>query len=197
MKHGPARSNLQSITKTDLAQHLNVDQTSVANIATVVGLQTVAGRYPWRRIWRMVHKTEGVFLKEHHAALAACGSPILDEIESLEEKLKEPLWKFPQMARALGHKPDTFAKALREGRKTLPITQLNFGPRMRFYRPLEVLLWRDEGILLDLPESVQFVAAETQTAIDTGTVSRSAAPQNNAEKSLFGSFASEKMSSAG
>ncbi|AML53037.1 hypothetical protein [Falsihalocynthiibacter arcticus] len=91
MSHSPERSNQQSITKAELARHLNVDATSVGRIAASIGLEAIAGRYPWRKIWRREHKTEGVWLKSHHATLIASGSTVLAEVEILEEALKTPL----------------------------------------------------------------------------------------------------------
>lgn len=196
MKPEPELSGAQSITKADLARHLNVDPTSVDRIAASVGLKSIAGRYPWRRIWRTIHKTEGALLKNHHTTLTACGSPILDDIKNFEEELKTPLWDFPQMARFLGRKPETLARAIREGRVKLRFTELNFGRRTRRYRPLEVLMWRDERLLLDLPEYVQTTAASVTQNSDNGKADLpSVIPQNPQEKALFGAYASNKRRS--
>ena len=197
MNHDPSLSRPQSISKTALAEHLNVDVTSVGKIAAQIGLEPIAAKYPWRRIWRTVHNTEGAWLKNHHATLAACGSPILKDAKSLEEALKEPLLNFAQMAHLLGEKPDTLAKALREGRTELHFTQLDFGLRTRRYRRLEVLLWRDESIFLDLPECAQMTSGGTRFQAAENAVFLPDSHQNPQEKALFGGYASNKRPSPG
>lgn len=157
----------RSLNKAELGVHLSVRcSKTLKKILKTINLDTVAGSYPWRRIWRAVHQTEGSWLAGHLAQLNSRhpDSPILGVIEDLEAELTVPLWTFDQMARALGKVPDTLSKALRQGRATLPIATLQLGPRLRCYRPLEVCLWRDEGILLALPKPVKLVARTPQAA---------------------------------
>ena len=57
------------------------------------------------------------------------------------------------MAALLGTHPDTLRKQIKRGRE-LPFPVLDLGLRMQLYRPLDVVLWRDEELLLDLPDAV-------------------------------------------
>jgi hypothetical protein len=164
----------RSLNKAELGVHLSVScSKTLKKVLEKNQLDAVAGSYPWRRIWRAVHKTEGSWLAGHLAQLKAQHpeSPILGAIKDIEAELTVPLWTFGQLARALGQVPDTFSKALRQGRATLPIATLELGPRLRCYRPLEVCLWRDEGILLALPKPVLLVARTPEAAEDAGKTS--------------------------
>lgn len=162
----------RSLNKAELGVHLSVAcSKTLKKVLKTVNLDAVIGSYPWRRIWRAVHRTEGSWLAGHLAQLKAQhqDSPILTAIDDLEVELTEPLWRFDQMARAIGKVPNTFSRALKEGRATLPIATLQLGPRLRCYPPLEVRLWRDEGILLDLPQPVQLVARNPDAAVEDTT----------------------------
>ena len=203
-----------SLNKAELGAHLSVSCSKKLNeIVTRLGLEPVAGRYPWRRIFRRVHGTEGHLLaghletlRERHGTPAfddiedpgaraaarteAQGSPFIDAIGDLEAELKEPLWTFERMAAALGKRADTLAKALREGRTELPFPTILLGPRLRRYRPLEVRLWCDDGIALDLPPAMQIVAAAAPATAD-------APPEEVAQKAVFGGFARGERKNTG
>ena len=111
----------------------------------------------------------------------------------LETALKEPLWSFEQMAAALGKRPDTLAKALRQSRMVLPFPTLQLGPRLRLYRPLEVRLWCEEGIRLALPPAMQITASAPPTA---AAAESSALPAETAQKAVFGRFARPRRNAA-
>ncbi|WP_421904994.1 hypothetical protein [Mameliella sp.] len=142
------------LTCEQLAWHLQVDPKHAPRIARAFGLEKQDGLYPWVRIWRAIHKTEGIQLARHLADLKARypGSMILGGIEDLEAELRKPLLDFAAMAEQRGRKPDTLSKALRQGRATLPFSMIDMGPRTRHFRALEVRLWVVEEIALDLPE---------------------------------------------
>lgn len=67
------------------------------------------------------------------ARAPAHASPIIDAIADLEAELKAPLWSFQEMAHAIGERPNTFSKALAEGREALAFPALLLGPRLRRY----------------------------------------------------------------
>ena len=178
MQPEPEWADAPSVNKKQLAEHLSVRcYTTLDEILAQTGLRPAFGGFPWRRIFRAVHRTEGALLADHLATLKARhgtptfddienadereaarakapGSPIIGGLEDLEAALKEPLWPFARMAREIGKKPDTLSKALRQGREILPFPTLRLGTRLRLYRPLEVRLWCDEGLLLELPPAL-------------------------------------------
>lgn len=175
-----------------LAHHLCVDRNQAPRIAGAHGLAAEGSRFPWRRVWRQVHRVEGSHLAPHLSDMKARhpASVILAGIEDLEAALRAPLIDFATMAERMGKRPDTLAKALRQGRETLPFPTLQLGPRLRHYRPLEVRLWTTEEIRLDLPVAIAFPAPSEATP-DTQTPEpvRAPCPAANARKALFGGFA--------
>ena len=88
------------------------------------------------------------------------------------------------MAFQLRQKPDTLAKAIRQGRYVLPFPTLDLGPRLRRYRPLEVTLWAYDRVSLDLPKPAnapkQTISIKLASTGDETTLSK---------PSLFGRFA--------
>ncbi|MCP1168906.1 hypothetical protein [Limimaricola litoreus] len=173
-----------SWTQEKLCEHLNVERSAITKIVKRTGLESIGGKYPWRRVLRAVHRTEGYLLAEHLDALKARhASPALHAITDLEEDLKQPLWDFARMATAMGYRPNTLSRKIREGRITLPFPVIQLGPRLRHYRPLDVRLWRDDQLLLDLPKpidptpTIPAQSAETQAPDDPGEA---------LEKALFG-----------
>ena len=202
-----------SMTATELGAHLGVSCSKTrARIAARTGLEPVAGRYPWRRVLRCIHGTEGHLLASRLAELKVAhgtpgyapgaekdaargaGSPLIDALDDLEEALKAPLWSFERMSRILGKRPDTLAKALRQGRLALPFPTLQLGPRLRLYRPLEVRLWCEDGIRLALPPAMTVPAPQSPAA----TAARPAeAPAETARKVVFGGFGRARQPRAG
>ena len=98
------------------------------------------------------------------------------------------------------HTPGHAAQADRAWRQDLALPRDR--PRLRLYRPLEVRLWRDEEILLDLPEALQRAdpipskpkdkaKARTQTKLTA-----KAAPADP-KQALFGGFARPSRTGAG
>lgn len=215
---------LESLNKTELGKHLSVPcARSINRIIDRIGLEPVAGGYPWRRIFRAAHRTEDHLLPGHLAHLKARfgtpafedieddaeraaararaqGSPIIDAITDLRAELKAPLWSFAEMACALGKRPNTLSRAMAEGRHALAIPTLRLGPRLRLYRPLEVRLWRDENILLDLPPPMSIDPRTMQAAPPAtarGAGRRGApTPADQAAKAVFGAFADANGRSA-
>lgn len=180
-----------AINREGLARHLAVERSTLPRILDSLGLEPIAGRFPWRRVFRSVHGVEGArfhghldWLRRQHA------SPILDMITDLEAELRNPLLSFAEMARTLGVRPGTLSRAPREGRQTLPITMIRLGPRLRRFRPLEVLLWRDEGILLRLPQRVDVSGLPIDAPVATDP--RVARDADLTGKALFGPFEREE-----
>ncbi|MGP6090006.1 hypothetical protein [Antarctobacter jejuensis] len=177
----PSQPQPKAPNLKDLSAHLAGAEVT-ARKALAAGLTPMAGRYSWRQVWRRIHGIDSAQLPHHLLELQARhpASPILNEINNLEEALKEPLWKFPAMARALGQTPDTLSKALRQGRATLPFPVISFG-QMRLYRPLDVRLWGQEGLLLDLPRY-----AEAPSPAPASRASKAQpGPATAGEKALF------------
>ncbi len=201
------------INHTELAGHLAVERSSLPQIVGQFGLTQASGRNPWPRIWRTIHRIEGTLLAGHLAHLRRLhASPILDGIDDLAIALTAPLMTFSEMAQVLGSKPDTLSRALREKRIELPIPVIQLGPRLRRYRPLEVFLWRDENMLLDLPTPVSphpmttlqgspgdplRQPSATFAAQPSGTTPRSETTPTSPQKALFGTFARNSRPSGG
>ncbi|WP_045319949.1 hypothetical protein [Limimaricola cinnabarinus] len=148
------------LTRRVLARHLAVDDKTISEVLKRVPLRRELGTYPWRRIWQTIHKTEGRLLPDHLDALQKQhpSSPILSGITDLAFALRMPLIDFAEMAQALDKKPDSLSKAMKRG-ATLPFPTLELGVRLRRYRPLEVRLWVEEEIKLDLPSAFEISTA--------------------------------------
>jgi hypothetical protein len=202
----------ERLSKAATAFHLDIDRGTLPDVAAKLGLEAEGGRYPWRRIFRVIHKVEPTKIAGWLAQAKADGLPGLGDIEDLERALKEPLIDFDVMARALGWKPDTLSNAMCEGRFVLPFPTFELGPRLRRYRPLDVRLWRDAEVRLDLPEPYQPPAsAPTATTCTAealprrcGRTCRGNATTGTAEAALgeavfgvFGAVAPEKRNAAG
>ncbi len=186
-----------------LAHHLNVDEDKARQIVKKSKLEREGSTYPWRQIWRAIHGTEGGQLAKHLAELKE-GHPdsvILDGITDLEAELRSPLIDFATMSHRRGKQPDTLAKALRQGREKLPYPMLDFGPRSRLFRRLEVRLWEQEGIRLNLP---QLLIPATPNPEATGDVEAQVpqgqpdiTPAEAKKKAIFGGFEEDNRRSAG
>ena len=176
-----------ALTQAELCRHLSVERSSIKQIARRKQLVNVAGLYPWHQVWRAVHGIEGTLLFAHlcELRLRHKNSSILAGIEDLETALKTPLIDFAAMAGLLGVKPNTLSRRIADGRETLPFPTVNLGPRKRMFRPLEVLLWREEGMLLDLPKARDTDASpKDQNAKKEGG--------SGLEKAIFGAFSQKK-----
>ncbi|MFG6562197.1 hypothetical protein [Sulfitobacter sp. 1A15299] len=143
------------LTATGLGFHLGVDRNTATQIAKAQGLAPEGSTYPWRRIWWQIHDVECGLLASHLDNLQARhpNSKILGGIEDLEVALRAPLVKYPGMAALLKEHPDTLRKQIDRGDRIIPFPVLDFGPRLQLYRPLDVMLWRDEERLLTLPKA--------------------------------------------
>lgn len=171
-------------TQQQLCEHLGVERSAIMQIVERTGLEAIGGKYPWRRVLRAVHRTEGYLLAEHLDDLKARhASPALQATTDLEEALKEPLWEFAQMATAMGYRANTLSRKIREGRITLPFPMIQLGPRLRRYRPLDVRLWRDDELLLDLPQPIDPAPTIPAHPADAQTPGD---PSAALEKALFG-----------
>lgn len=181
----------QFVSRSDLARHLTVHPDSLPAILAEHNLSAICRRYPWSRIWRVIHGIDERSLSNHLEVLQRNhDSPILGSISDLAAALQLPLMRFDMMARAMGVKPGTLSRAIREGRVVLPFPTLQLGPRIRRYRPLEVVLWRDEELLLSLP-------SVTSAPKKTGATVLSSMPLPNdrgrdAQKAIFGGFAGKE-----
>lgn len=199
----------EPLTIEQLAYHLSVDRKYAPQIARSFGLKPEGHTYPWRRIWRHIHGIEGTRLLGHLAKLKAQypGSVLLDEIDDLGAALRTPLISFAAMAARLGRKPDTLSKALRDGRETLPFPMIRLGLRTRNFRDLEVRLWVEEEIRLELPAppvwldwtAVPSDPAEQALSPAQGIpapANMGQSPLDQVKKAIFGGFAEQSRSSA-
>jgi len=193
----------QPLSLRALAHHLHVDADKAREIVTKSNLELEGSTYPWRRIWRAIHGIEGSQLGNHLTALKEShpDSLTLGKITDLEAELRAPLISFAVMADRRGKQPDTLAKALRQGRETLPYPVLDFGPRTRLFRSLEVRLWEEEGITLDLPQPLILPKPAPEPTADVETQDPQEQPDiSTAEarkKALFAAFEAVNRTSAG
>ena len=193
----------QPLSKTALGHHLNVIcDKAVTQITKAVGLDLEGSTYPWRRIWRAIHGTEGAQLAQHLAELKARhpDSMILGGIEDLEVALRAPLIDFAAMAGRMGQKPDTLSKSLRQGRTTLPFPTLDLGERNRRFRPLDVRLWSVEEISLDLPRPPAWATTvrpnlRAKCAAPTSPEHLAQTAAEDAKKAVFGTFGGDNRTS--
>ncbi|WP_394181163.1 helix-turn-helix transcriptional regulator [Yoonia maritima] len=184
-----SKRTIATISRDELCHHLNIHRSSLKGVATHFSLEPqFERRYSWRQILRSIHDTNGALLKQHYEKLLNqhpdCAE--LKEIGDLEKRLKEPLCSFPEMATALGYKPDTMRRALHEGRLKLPFPEIALGKRMRRYRSFEVEFWCQTGLQLDLPEAPKFVVPETKEQPP------SRAHRNRTANAFFGTFERKK-----
>lgn len=194
-----------------LAWHCGVNPKHAPAIAKESGLKPDVGRrYPWRRVWRHIHGTEGSQLAGYLATMKKRhpGSMILAGIDDLEAALRVPLIDFANMAARLGQKPDTLAKAVRQRRVSLPFPMIKLGPRKRHFRLLEVRLWVEEEISLDLPEPPAWLkqtspvpeaaeenptpteAADAETPIEQAEIDGAVTSVDPGTKAVFAQFGS-------
>lgn len=138
------------LNQAQLAYHLSVNRSKVDEIVRNTKLEPILGFYPWRRIFHCIHRIDYRSLSAHLAKLQVRHSA-LPHMPSLQAALQAPLETFEELAYRLGRKSDTLSKAIRQGRISLPIAMLVLGPRIKRFRPIEVELWLDHGIMLDLP----------------------------------------------
>lgn len=110
----------ENLSLAELVFHLDVDRGTASSIADAHGLDLGNGQHPWGRVFRCLRAVEPARLPAHLADLTARGVPGIDDIDDLWRALRRPRIDFARMARAFGSKPDTFSKALRQGRMTLP-----------------------------------------------------------------------------
>ena len=201
------------LTATLLGFHLGVDRNTATRIAKARGLAPEGSTYPWRRIWQQIHGIEGSQLAGHLDKIKSRHpkSAIIGGIEDLEAALRAPLVKFPGMAILLKEHPDTLRKQVDRGDRTIPYPAFDFGPRMQLYRPLDVVLWRDEELLLDLPAAVHVAPKplpepeQEQEQDRTAPTSRAKAiakpqpqkPPADRRKAIFGSAVRSKRKAAG
>lgn len=186
-----------TLSLAELAFHLDVDRGTASSIAGAHGLDLGTGHHSWGRIFRRLHAVEPARLPALLANLKARGVPGIEDIDDLERALRQPLIDFARMARALGSKPDTLSKALRQGRVTLPFPTIGLGGRLRHYRPLDVALWRDHGVLLELPAPLAAVrSAAPENAEPTAPDTGSPDPATEVRKAVFGGFAGNKRKAA-
>ncbi|WP_348657575.1 hypothetical protein [uncultured Sulfitobacter sp.] len=184
------------LTATVLGFHLGVDRNTATRIAKAQGLAPEGSTYPWRRVWKHIHGIDGAALARHLDQLKARHphSPGLKEIDDLEVVLRAPLVKFPTMCALLGEHPDTVRKQIQRGDRSLPFPALDFGPRLQLYRPLEILMWRNEELLLDLLAVTSKPDAGTLAGKKATT--RPETPSESRKKALFAPAARSKRKAA-
>lgn len=196
------------LTVDALARYLNVDRKYVPRIVEAQSLVREGRTYPWRRIWRSIHGTEGARLTEHLAVLKERhpGSRVLAGIDDLEAALRVPLIDFATMAARLGRKPDTLSKRLRRGQEALPFPSIDLGSRTRHFRALEVRLWVEEEIRLELPELPEWLktapppeaAEQAPSPVEkhSAPVDLNQSSPEQAKKDIFGGFGRHSRTTA-
>lgn len=144
----------QSISKNQLAQYLSIGNRNITQHCEALGLGGNERNFPWRRIFRCILHTEGTQLATHLKRLQKKHpeSVILGLLKDLEVELTRPLLTFKEMAELFGEKSNTLSRAIREKRIIHPFQTIKIGQHRR-YCPLEVELWRDEEIVLNLPKT--------------------------------------------
>ncbi|SFF16382.1 hypothetical protein SAMN04488523_1242 [Sulfitobacter brevis] len=198
------------LTAKVLGHHLGVDRDTATRLAKAQGLKLEWAAYPWRRIWQQIHGIEGSHLAARLDMLKARhpNSAIIGGIEDLEAALRTPMVKFPGMAALLGMHPDTLRKQVKRGRK-LPFPVLDLGLRMQLYRPLDVILWRDEELLIDLPSAIHVAPkpvsqpGQEEDRVEPKPKTKATAkaqphmPPADRKKAIFGGAARSKRKPAG
>jgi len=198
------------LTATALGHHLaGAYRETATQIAKDQGLAPEGSTYPWRRIWQQLHGIEGSHLAAHLDKLKSRHpkSAIICGIEDLEAALRAPMVKFPQMAALLGMHPDTLRKQIDRGDRILPFPVLDFGARLKLYRPLDVILWRDEELRLGLPLAVHVAPKplpeakqeQTEPWHKTKSIAKPQPPKPSADrkKAIFGGAVRSKRITAG
>jgi hypothetical protein len=177
----------RSLNQRELCAHLSVNKSSITTITTRFGLEAISGKYPWRRVLTTIHGIDAHRLPSHLQSLKRKypSSPILNGINDLESELDTALWSFGEVSDALGVSPNTLSRSIKERRAKLPIRQIDLGPRKRMYRPLEILLWRDEGVLLKLPKTRQI---QTLPKSDGATPRYLEEAPSSEVETIFGAF---------
>lgn len=140
-----------SFNLSNLAGHLSVDRSSIGEIVDRAGLKSLYGLFPWNRVLSHIHGIDQSQLHACYSKLIETHGAALPSFSDFEKELRRPLLSFEEMAARLGKRPDTLAKAIRQGRLQLPFQTITLGPRLRRFRPFDVDLWVDREISVHLP----------------------------------------------
>jgi len=165
----------ENITTTVLARHLGISRNSVPAITAKFALTKWDSRFRKYDVFRHIHGLEPLLMD---AALAnfitaqgctigdgTCDTDdtvdricLIDELSGINN-LASSLWDqglvhISDLAAEYGYAYETFRKKLKSGDINLPpIQPIELSSNRIMYRPLDVVLWRRHGIVMNLPKA--------------------------------------------
>jgi hypothetical protein len=165
----------EDITTIALAEHLGISRNTVPAIAAKFALTKRDDGFRKYDVFRQVHGLEPLLINTaldsfkiaHSRAIGdgTCDTDdtasricLIDEISGIEN-LASALWDqglihISDLAVEYGYAYETFRKKLKSGDINLPpIQPIELSPNRIMYRPLDVVLWRRHGIVMNLPKA--------------------------------------------
>lgn len=164
----------ENITSTALARHLGVSRNTVPAITAKFALTKWDSRFRKYDVFRHIHGLEPLlmdaalakFITAHGCTIGdgTCDADdtvgricLIDELSGIND-LASALWDqglihITDLAVEYGYAYDTFRKKLKSGDVNLPpIRPIELSSNRVMYRPLDVVLWRRHGIVMNLPK---------------------------------------------
>jgi len=172
---GGLGSNLdEHITTTALARHLGISRNTVPAISAKFALTKWDNGFRKYDVFRQVHGLEPLLMNTALVSFKTAHSRTMDDVYGTGEKfericligelsgignLASALWgqgliHISDLAVEYGYAYDTFRKKLKSGDINLPpIQPIELSSNRIMYRPLDVVLWRRHGIVMNLPKA--------------------------------------------
>ncbi|WP_139792717.1 hypothetical protein [Pseudophaeobacter leonis] len=165
----------EDITSNALAGHLGISRNSVPAIMAKFALTKRNNRFRKYDVFRQVHGLEPLlmdaalanFITAHGCTIGdgTCDADdtvgricLIDGLSGINN-LASALWDqglihISDLAVEYGYAYDTFRKKLKSGDINLPpIQPIELSSNRIMYRPLDVVLWRRHGIVMNLPKA--------------------------------------------
>ncbi|PHR02291.1 MAG: hypothetical protein COB29_14025, partial [Sulfitobacter sp.] len=165
----------ENITTTVLARHLGVSRNTVPAITAKFALTKWDSRFRKYDVFRHIHGLDPLLMdtflvsfKTAHSRSIGDGTCdaddtvgricLIDELSGINN-LASALWDqglihISDLALEYGYAYDTFRKKLKSGDINLPpIQPIELSSNRVMYRPLDVVLWRRHGIVMNLPKA--------------------------------------------
>ncbi|MDG2454107.1 MAG: hypothetical protein P8M63_14940 [Paracoccaceae bacterium] len=193
----------EDITTIALAGHLGISRNTVPAIAAKSALTKWDNRFQKYDVFRQIHGLEPLLME---AALAnfktahtcsigddtSCAADpigricLIDELAGISNLVTE-IWDqglihIADLAAEYGYAYDTFRKKLKAGDINLPpIKPIELSPSRIMYRPLDVVLWRRHGIVMNLPKAVTLSSgSDVHSLSEPGDQTSAVAPPSDA-----------------
>jgi len=166
----------RKVSSASLRKHLGVSRNRIPAMAAKFGLAKHDNGFRKIEVIRKVHGIEPMlfeptltaFKQSHSRTIVAAdveGKHETEQVCLIEEltditNLADTLWDqglvhISDLFAEYGYSYDTFRKKLKSGDVNLPpVKPIELSPNRVMYRPLDVILWRRHGVVLNWPKAV-------------------------------------------